>query len=94
MEKIARLLEKKSSNGVDVNYIRTVLFPEMYNGDIPLPLSNIAYCRFTHKAEMTIMANTAKDNNDGCLVFLPRSTVGPCLIGHNTGALTDAKLFD
>jgi len=49
MRSIAGHLKKKSQTSIDVGYIRTVLFPEFYSYDIPQPLSNISYSRFTDK---------------------------------------------
>lgn len=52
--KFAEQLMVKANNGVDVGYLRTLLFPELYNADVPQPLSTQSYCRFTDKKEWTI----------------------------------------
>jgi hypothetical protein len=37
--RFAEQLMVKASGGVDVGYLKTVLFPELYNADVPQPLS-------------------------------------------------------
>ena len=54
---LLKALEKKFHKGVDMNYIRTVLFPETYSFDIPQPMSNLSYARFSDKQDAII--NTA-----------------------------------
>ena len=65
-----------NNSGVDIDYIRTVLFPEQFSYDIPLPLSSISYSRFTDKQEIHI---TPGSDGSGMLVFYPRTNGGPCL---------------
>lgn len=51
--KMGERMSMASNNGVDVGYVKTLLFPELYNADVPQPLSTQSYCRFSDKKEMT-----------------------------------------
>lgn len=33
--RMAEILMQKANNGIDIGYIKTILFPELYNSDIP-----------------------------------------------------------
>lgn len=37
--KMGERMMMASNNGVDVGYVKTLLFPELYNADVPQPLS-------------------------------------------------------
>ena len=37
--KYADTLMQQAQQGVDTGYLRTILFPELYNADVPQPLS-------------------------------------------------------
>jgi hypothetical protein len=37
--KMADHLMQRAQGGVDVTYLKTVLYPELYNADVPQPLS-------------------------------------------------------
>jgi hypothetical protein len=39
MMKLAELMNSRAHNSVDIGYIRTLLYPELYNYDLPQPLS-------------------------------------------------------
>ena len=70
--KFAEELMARSNAGIDVGYLRTLLFPELYNADVPQPLSTQSYCRFTDKKEWTISSAT-----QGMLIWFPKVTQGP-----------------
>jgi hypothetical protein len=37
--KMGERMMMAGNNGVDVGYVKTLLFPELYNADVPQPLS-------------------------------------------------------
>jgi hypothetical protein len=38
--RMAEMLHARASGGIDIGYIKTLLFPELYNADVPQPLSS------------------------------------------------------
>ncbi len=63
---------------IDIGYIRTVLFPELYSYDIPQPLSMISYSRFT--STFTLSIKTGVDDGGsgaGFAVWYPKVSFGP-----------------
>lgn len=42
-------MKRKYNNGVDIGYLKAVIFPDLFSADIPQPLTNLSYCRFTDK---------------------------------------------
>ncbi len=76
---VARALKQKSQLSIDIGYLRTVLFPELYGYDIPQPLSNMSYCRFTDKQEATLGTGTDGSNGCGMIVWYPKTNYGPSL---------------
>ena len=59
--------------GLHLGYIKTLLFPEQFSYDIPMPLSSISFSKFTDKQE----SNLATLNGSGMLVWYPRTNCGP-----------------
>lgn len=39
MMKLADIMNARAHNSVDLGYIKTLLFPELYNSDVPQPMS-------------------------------------------------------
>lgn len=39
MMKLSEMLSARAHNSVDLGYVKTMLFPELYNSDIPQPMS-------------------------------------------------------
>jgi len=76
-----------SHNQVDMGYIKTLLFPELYNSDIPQPMSTQSYTRFTDKKEITFSSK-----GSGILVWYPKTNIGPQLWYRN-GTLTEPIPF-
>lgn len=70
------VIKRKYSKGIDLGYLKTVLFPEFFSYDIPQPLTNLAYCRFDDKQDATI--NTGP-SGAGLILWFPRTTQGPSL---------------
>jgi hypothetical protein len=71
---LSEMLSNRAHMGIDVGYIKTLLFPELYNADIPQPMSTQSYCRFTDKKEISL---SSKGN--GMLIWYPKVTIGPQL---------------
>lgn len=73
--------------GVDVEYIRTALFPELNNGDVPQPMSNVSYCRFSDKQEIGFspgtMEKATNPDGSGVLVWYPKITQGPSMFMYS-----------
>jgi hypothetical protein len=69
--KYAEQLMARSHMGIDVGYLKTLLYPELYNSDVPQPLSTQSYCRFTDKKELTIQSLS-----NGMLLWYPKVTHG------------------
>lgn len=93
MKIIAKHLKNKSQSSIDIGYIRTVLFPELYSYDIPQPLSNISFSRFTDKQEATV--NTGNDgfNGAGLILWFPKVNYGPSIFYYaSTAADLDKSL--
>lgn len=67
-------LMKERYGGVSIGYIRTLIFPEQYSYDIPMPLSSISYSKFTDKQDIKI---TPGADGSGMLVWYPRTNGGP-----------------
>jgi hypothetical protein len=76
-------LSSRAHMGIDVGYIKTLLFPELYNADIPQPMSTQSYCRFTDKKEISL---SSKGN--GMLIWYPKVTIGPQLFVRFDNNLT------
>jgi hypothetical protein len=49
MHKLHGHIGKNVNSGVDIGYLKTVLFPEQYSYDIPFPLTSVSFCKFTDK---------------------------------------------
>jgi len=49
LHKLTEHFGKKMNNGIDIGYLKTVLFPEQYSYDIPFPLTSVSFCKFTDK---------------------------------------------
>lgn len=77
--KMSERLAMASNNGIDVGYIKTLLFPELYNADVPQPLSTQSYCRFSDKKEYTFESKGA-----GLLIWYPKTMTGPQLFISST----------
>lgn len=77
--KMGERMMMASNNGVDVGYVKTLLFPELYNADVPQPLSTQSYCRFSDKKEMTFGSSS-----QGLLIWYPKTMVGPQLFVKNS----------
>jgi hypothetical protein len=80
---LSEMLSQKAHMGIDVGYIKTLLFPELYNADIPQPMSTQSYCRFTDKKEISL---SSKGN--GMLIWYPKVTIGPQLFVRFDSNLT------
>ena len=70
--KASEQLATRSSNQVDIGYIKTLLFPELYNSDIPQPMSTQSYTRFTDKKEISVPSN-----GESMLLWYPKTNCGP-----------------
>jgi hypothetical protein len=60
--------------GIDIGYLKTVMFPEQYSYDIPFPLTSVSFCKFTDKQEILVNTGT---NGAGTILWYPRTTAGP-----------------
>lgn len=85
-EKLAlmKMIERNYHGGLDINYIKSVLFPEQYIADVPQNLTNLAFCRFTDKQQVTINSGGSTDasagvGGTGMLIWYPKVTAGPSL---------------
>ncbi len=47
--KLYKAMKQKYNRGIDLGYIKTILFPEYFKYDIPSPLTNLSYCKFDDK---------------------------------------------
>jgi hypothetical protein len=78
------VLKKHQERGINVGYLKTVLFPEQFSYEIPLPMSSISYAKFTDKQEMTI--NTGW-KGEGMVLWFPRANGGPTMFVFHSDAL-------
>lgn len=72
--KLSESLSVKAHNSIDIGYLKTVLFPELYNADIPQPMSTQSYSRFSDKKEITL--STGQDGS-GLFIWYPKTNMGP-----------------
>ena len=87
MARLSEMLMSKSQNSVDTGYIKTLLFPELYNADIPQPMSTQSYCRFTDKKELTF-----KSGQNGMLIWYPKVNYGPSIFIRSSAAAIDTPV--
>lgn len=84
---LSQALKRKYTNGIDMNYLKAVIFPELFTADIPQPLTNLSYCRFTDKQEGVInTGGVAQGTGSGMIVWYPRVTEGPSLFYYKCDA--------
>ena len=62
-------------NGIDYSYIKAIIFPELFSSDIPQPLSNLSYSRFSDRSNN--LMNTGIKGS-GAWSFFPKTNNGPC----------------
>lgn len=79
-------MKNKYNRGVDLGYLKTILFPEYFKYDIPSPLTNLSYCKFDDKQDAIIAtggvnasAGVTAISGTGMLLWFPRVTSGPSL---------------
>lgn len=75
---------KDVNGGLHIGYIKTLLFPEQFSYEIPMPLSSVSYSKFTDKQEINITPGT---DGSGMLVWYPRTNGGPQLFYFAGGTL-------